>query len=488
MEMRKRVYMYLKHSCLLIWAVLICVYTTAQVDAKCDFRDQELRVELNKKMSTDKLQAFISQYDLADLNLEQILRTNQYDTLQKLGWNIKVNTATKLIIAKSLLGSSNLKDPVNGIMYTDKQNMINTMFAPVSNSVVYGYNRFKNKYPFAENGAATLFFLPKKLNARQVMLAGSFNKWDPNALKMTKTDSGWVAEVKLQPGKYWYKFVVDYNWIIDDDNAAKENDGMGNTNSVYFKTNTVFELNEYVNAKKAWVAGSFNNWRSHELAMYKTQKGWAFKMYLADGTHTYKFLTDQTWHQDALNKLKLPDGHGNFNSVITKGTQHLFRLAGYNNASSVILSGSFNGWNKKELSMRKTATGWELPYALGSGNHEYKFIVDGKWITDPANPLTIMGEGGNSNSYLIIGANYTFRLKNRPDANVVFLAGDFNNWSPAALAMIRDGNDWKYSVHLSPGKHKYKFIVDGKWIADPDNKLWEQNEHNTGNSVLWIEK
>jgi hypothetical protein len=29
--------------------------------------------------------------------------------------------------------------------------------------------------------------------------------------------------------------------------------------------------------------------------------------------------------------------------------------------------------------------------------------------------------------------------------------------------------------------------VDGKWMIDPANDLWEDNEFGTGNSVLWIE-
>jgi len=38
------------------------------------------------------------------------------------------------------------------------------------------------------------------------------------------------------------------------------------------------------------------------------------------------------------------------------------------------------------------------------------------------------------------------------------------------------------------GKHKYKYLVDGKWITDPNNKNWEQNEFGTGNSIIWVEK
>jgi hypothetical protein len=53
--------------------------------------------------------------------------------------------------------------------------------------------------------------------------------------------------------------------------------------------------------------------------------------------------------------------------------------------------------------------------------------------------------------------------------------------------MVKEGNAWKLPLHLDPGKCLYKFIVDGKWILDPDNENWEENEYGTGNSVLWFE-
>ncbi|MEI8006494.1 MAG: hypothetical protein WCI48_09820 [Bacteroidota bacterium] len=37
------------------------------------------------------------------------------------------------------------------------------------------------------------------------------------------------------------------------------------------------------------------------------------------------------------------------------------------------------------------------------------------------------------------------------------------------------------------GNYEYKFILDGKWITDPGNELWENNEHGGTNAVRWIE-
>src|SRR5688572_12867819 len=104
---------------------------------------------------------------------------------------------------------------------------------------------------------------------------------------------------------------------------------------------------------------------------------------------------------DPRNSNKLPDGTGGYNSYYSVGKARLFKLNGYTKARSVKLVGSFNSWRDFELSMNKTETGWELPYVLGPGNHEYKFLVDNTWISDPANPP--LNEGDNSS--LVIDPN-----------------------------------------------------------------------------------
>ncbi|GAA4974483.1 hypothetical protein GCM10023315_26280 [Algibacter aquimarinus] len=45
---------------------------------------------------------------------------------------------------------------------------------------------------------------------------------------------------------------------------------------------------------------------------------------------------------------------------------------------------------------------------------------------------------------------------------------------------------WKYVIPLSGGKHHYKFIVDGKWIADPNNSVKEYDGEGNINSVCMV--
>jgi len=189
---------------------------------------------------------------------------------------------------------------------------------------------------------------------------------------------------------------------------------------------------------------------------------------------------------DPGNSDRLPNEFHDYNSVIRIGRQHLFSFKGFENAKEVVLTGSFNNWRKDELYMEKTTDGWQLLYTIAPGNYEYHFIVDGKLVSQLGHSFASSKEP-YLNSFMILGANYSFRLKGFPNAKTVYMAGDFNNWNPVSLDMNHDGDEWVTGVHLSTGKHLYKFIVDGKWIIDPNNPLWEQNEYGTGNSVIWFD-
>jgi dienelactone hydrolase len=78
----------------------------------------------------------------------------------------------------------------------------------------------------------TTFRLKGYENASALALAGSFNDWNPQKLFFIKENGGWICRTDLTPGKYFYKFVVDREWILDPANAEKADDGSGNTNSV----------------------------------------------------------------------------------------------------------------------------------------------------------------------------------------------------------------------------------------------------------------
>lgn len=56
-----------------------------------------------------------------------------------------------------------------------------------------------------------------------------------------------------------------------------------------------------------------------------------------------------------------------------------------------------------------------------------------------------------------------------PGASEVYLVGDFNNWNPTVEKMEQSGDLFQISLYLVEGAYRYKFVVDQKWVVDPDN-------------------
>jgi len=378
------------------------------------------------------------------------------------------------------------KEPSAGKIFLVDDQMVKLSSVVERESAPFGVNKLTRNTIVQLSGNRLRFFLPGQKNASRVFLSGSFNAWSTLETPMQPCDSGWTVTLKLQPGKYSYKYIIDGKWSNDSYNKLREQDTYHGYNNIFFCYNYKFVLNGYPDAGKVMVAGSFNQWNESELRMIRFRGSWVLPLYLREGTHAYKFKVDGDWITDPANKVTRPDGRGNINSFLGLGDTLFFTLNGYPNAKKVIVSGNFNGWNSEELSMTKNRGGWLLPYVLAPGSYEYKFIVDGSWVTDPSNPYTI-GGGNTMNSYLAVKPNYWFRLEQHSDADKAIVTGSFCNWSPQGYRMELRQGTWWFPVYLKPGKYTYKFIVENKWILDPSNTLWEENEYGTGNSVLWIQ-
>jgi hypothetical protein len=410
----------------------------------------------------------------------KMLKNGNYSSLQKLGWNVLPMDGKLLRIDRSL------SDINAGVPKITSQISKNKGRPGYPTEVLYGVNNFARITVHELPNGLTRFFLPGNNRAKRVMLSGSFNNWSTLQGQMLKTDSGWVRDISLEPGIYAYKFIINGHWDIDRNNNLQRDDGVGNTNSIYYRYNFSFKLPGYGGAHRVVVAGSFNNWNAGELIMNNVDNGWELKLYLHDGIHQYRFLVDGKPVTDPANKAIQKDASGNQSSVLSLGESTTFKLNGYENAERVYVAGNFNHWDSDELPLKKVNGVWTLSRTFPAGNYQYKFIVDGKWITDPTNPH-FAREGSQINSFFSVKPNHTFRLKGYGNAKRILLTGTFNNWSEDGYTMEHRGDEWIISIRLKPGKYLYKFKVDKEWIRDPDNKLWEQNKYDTGNSVLWIE-
>lgn len=69
-------------------------------------------------------------------------------------------------------------------------------------------------------------------DAERVHLAGDFNNWTLDGSEMEPMAGVWKKVVKLPPGRYRYRYVVDGRWQNDPLNAAVEPSPYGGDDSV----------------------------------------------------------------------------------------------------------------------------------------------------------------------------------------------------------------------------------------------------------------
>lgn len=77
-------------------------------------------------------------------------------------------------------------------------------------------------------------------------------------------------------------------------------------------------------------------------------------------------------------------------------------LQGYPEAQTITVAGDFNRWDTTQCPMTRAADGWSATITLKPGLYMYKFVVDGQWIEDPANPDTLRNEYGTLNSVMLV--------------------------------------------------------------------------------------
>jgi 1,4-alpha-glucan branching enzyme len=445
--------------------------------------DDRLVLRIDLKSPRKELDSILEVAGIGASFAQNILR-GDFTAMSNDGWNISERQADIIQFNRPLTDLNNNPQSSPYLITTRIEQTAGRPGYP--ENILYGVNKFAKITIYELQSGLTRFILPGHGNAQRVFLSGNFNDWSTLKGLMKKTDGGWMLDIMLGPGAYEYKYIIDGNWRTDPNNLLQMDDGAGNINSVYYKYNHTFKLAGYASARRITVAGDFDKWDGNELLMEKKGNNWILQMYLIDGKHLYRFLIDGKWVTDPANPAKENDESGTLSSVLNLGKTVKFELSGHLNAKKIMLAGNFNHWKPNELYMKRTANGWILPLTLAAGNYNYKFIADSNWMTDPVNPYYAV-EDGVTNSFVPVKPNYTFKLKGYNDARNVKLIGNFSKWEKGEYTLAHIKDEWTIALYLKPGKYIYEFVVDGRRIKDPANKLWEPGEDDTSNSVLWIE-
>lgn len=89
-----------------------------------------------------------------------------------------------------------------------------------------------------------------------------------------------------------------------------------------------------------------------------------------------------------------------------QGCKVLFTLA-TSPGHTVAVAGSFNDWDPEFTPMKydTAASVYRAEVCLKPGEYEYKFVVDGEWLLDEANPVFYPNDFGTLNSVLTVPEN-----------------------------------------------------------------------------------
>ncbi len=302
---------------------------------------------------------------------------------------------------------------------------------------------------------------------------------------------GASAQVDTSKSKYGYYYFDHDEVVFEFDRRTYEAAlHSADSNQVDFADLGILEVVVAGQAddwsKDDWVMRQVDKYRYQlrkKRAAFKDAPNWRFKL-LINGD--YWSTPDSVFAKEGwLGRYDIKNP-GDLLPIPSDTGQVIFHLNGFLTSKTVILTGTFNNWEEQNYQMKRDAAGWSLRLSLEPQIYEYKFIVDGQWIHDPANPEKRVNQYGTFNSVLRVTKLVHFELKGLETAEKVMLAGSFNNWDTRATPLHRSASGWQINLPLVGGKHTYKFIVDGKWMTDPANPRIEDDQKGNENSVLFV--
>ena len=114
----------------------------------------------------------------------------------------------------------------------------------------------------------------------------------------------------------------------------------------------------------------------------------------------------------------------------------------------------------------------------------------------PAGPPAIADTPTALTAPLVPAANATGAVVSIPvpitfdaaGASRVSIVGDFNDWNSAATPLTRFGSNgpWTATVKVTPGRHLYAFMVDGKLVVDPRAPSTRDLDYGGEASVMMV--
>ncbi len=173
----------------------------------------------------------------------------------------------------------------------------------------------------------TFEYQPLTGGKHDVYLAGDFNNWSDKDIQLKEDNGIYKTTVQLPKGKFAYKFVVDGNWVTDENATEFEGDDFGGQNSVVFvgkkeDIDALYKVEFSYRPDKegitdVYLAGTFNDWNAKANKMEEQDGVYGTTLLLKGEEYQYKFVVNGTdWVTDMSVSRFGDDGFGGQNSIL----------------------------------------------------------------------------------------------------------------------------------------------------------------------------
>lgn len=223
--------------------------------------------------------------------------------------------------------------------------------------------------------------------------------------------------------------------------------------------------------------GSKSSKTSNEKEVKLKPQVWGFNTYQKNNNYDESYSTSQNTQSETNNTIKS-------SSKKTIEKKYPFKFEWKGNGKSVLLAGNFlDNWTNTEVLVKNNDTGaFELLLYLPKGKHQFKFIVDNKWICSNQYP-TMADERGIINNFIDL-TNYSppenlivknSNKKNNGYSNRLPLNSELNLTAPNVIEHYRPIFNLDYQSNQGT-------IIKKKYLKYKEKNL--MNENNTYKKIL----
>ena len=182
-------------------------------DNICYINNSRIYFQLDKRWPDKKKKEISALFSLDSALIELAFKGEPSFVYDSTEWQVNHINSDIIELSKAVSGSNSTYNPNDIFLIDDRIFMPPAGLKQIfSTPKRYGINSFAKEPTVEYADGIARFTLKGYQKTRQVYLSGTFNNWSTMQNPVRKTDTGWEISIKLEPGRYLYKYIADGKW------------------------------------------------------------------------------------------------------------------------------------------------------------------------------------------------------------------------------------------------------------------------------------